>query len=64
MCVANDAFLRRELKCFIIKKILLALLELYGGKLSNTELEKSLFLFCQNMQYLEVTSNGKIKRNS
>jgi uncharacterized protein (DUF488 family) len=35
---------------FYRQKVLLALLELYGGKLSNTDLEKSLFLFCQNSQ--------------
>ena len=35
---------------FYRQKVLLALLELYGGKLSNTDLEKSLFLFCQDSQ--------------
>ncbi len=35
---------------FYRQKVLLALLELYGGKLSNTDLEKALFLFCQNPQ--------------
>jgi len=32
---------------FYRQKILLALIEAYGGKLSNTDLEKLLFLFCQ-----------------
>ena len=32
---------------FYRQKILLALIELCGGKLSNTDLEKLLFLFCQ-----------------
>ena len=35
---------------FYRQKVLLALLELHGGKLSNTVLEKSLFLFCQKPQ--------------
>lgn len=32
---------------FYRQKIMLALIEFYGGKLSNTDLEKLLFLFCQ-----------------
>ncbi len=35
---------------FYRQKILLALVELYGGSLSNTDLEKLLFLYCQTTQ--------------
>ncbi len=35
---------------FYRQKILLALVELYDGRLSNTDLEKLLFLFCQTTQ--------------
>lgn len=35
---------------FYRQKVLLALIELCGGKLSNTDLEKLLFLFCQTIQ--------------
>lgn len=35
---------------FYRQKVLLALIEFYGGKLSSTDLEKLLFLFCQNIK--------------
>src|SRR4051812_45572092 len=32
---------------FYRQRVLLALIEVFGGKLSNTDLEKHLFLFCK-----------------
>ncbi len=46
----RNAFLQGELEMFYRQKVLLALVELYGGRLSNTDLEKLLFLFCQTTQ--------------